>query len=385
MATVTIAERSLKKGKSYVIQYDDPKTGKKKYHKTYRRKDLAQQEVNRIRTLLDSGILPTKNKKQKQALPTFGLAAELCQAEWDRKLGEGKLSPNTHVGYGYLLAPILKKWRKTLLHDLSEDVIRDYRIGIAEKTKAKLIAKGKDGKNYNVLANRRLFVIKQVFAQAKRHGMIDKNIAKAIPYLSEKGSERKVAQTPIQVDELLEAAYQRRSKHYLPLAILLAVEHGCSKQEVLSLKWSDISLTENHISFYRVKNEVPRTHQIMPRTRQALIARRKHIDQYRIKRNVMVEDDYAIGNMNGTPFGDIKTAWNNLCNEHDFEDLRFHDHRHTYATNLLLSGCTLKEVSGMIGHKTLRMTNRYCNLEGVTDNKAQERLAARYAMASNDE
>jgi len=105
MATVTIAERSLKKGKSYVVQYDDPKTGKKKYHKTYRRKDLAQQEVNRIRTLLDSGILPTKNKKQQLALLTFGQAVELCQAEWDRKLGEGKLSPNTHVGYGYLLAP----------------------------------------------------------------------------------------------------------------------------------------------------------------------------------------------------------------------------------------------------------------------------------------
>jgi len=218
----------------------------------------------------------------------------------------------------------LKEWRKTLLHDLSKDVIRDYRIGIAEKTKAKLIAKGKDGKNCNVLANRRLFVIKQVFAHAKRHGMVDKNVAKAIPCLSEKGSERKVAQTPIQVDELLEAAYQRRSKHYLLLTILLAVEHGCSKQEVLSLKWSDISLTENRISFYRTKNEVPRTHQIMPRTRLALLARRKPLDQYRAKRNVWVEDDYVIGNMNGTPFGDIKTAWNNLCKDHDFEGLRFH-------------------------------------------------------------
>jgi len=387
MATVTIATRSLKKGKAYVIHVKDPKTGKKKYHKTYRRKDLAQEEVNRIRTLIDSGKMPTKEAKQPkpQSLPTFGQAAKLCQAEWDRKLGEDKLKPKTHAGYGHLLGPILKDWKHTLLHDISEEVIRDYRIGIAKKTKTRLIAKDKDGKNCNVLANRRLFVIKQVFAQAKHYGMIDKNVAKNIPILTEKGSERKVAQTPMEVDALLEAAYQRRSKHYLPLAILLTVEHGCSKQEVLSLKWADISLTENHISFYREKNEVPRTHQIMPRTKQALIARRKHLDQYRAKRNIKVKDDYVIGSMNGTPFGDIKTAWNNLCKEHDFEDLRFHDHRHTYATNLLLSGCTLKEVSGMIGHKTLRMTNRYCNLEGVTDNKAQERLAERYAMASNDE
>jgi hypothetical protein len=109
MATVTIATRSLKKGKAYVIHYKDPNTGKKEYHKTYRRKDLAQEEVNRVRTLIDSGRLPTKETRQpkQQALPTFGQAALLCQAEWDRKLGEGKISQASHAGYGYLLAPIL--------------------------------------------------------------------------------------------------------------------------------------------------------------------------------------------------------------------------------------------------------------------------------------
>ena len=166
MATVTIATRSLKKGKAYVIHFKNPDTGKKEYYKTYRRKDKAQKEVNRLRTLLDSGSLPTKEMKQskQQTLPTFGQAAMLCQTEWNRKLGEGKLSESSHEGYAYLLAPVLKEWKHTLLHDLDEDAIRDYRIVIAEKTKAKLIAKGEEGKNCNVLANRRLFIIKQVFA-----------------------------------------------------------------------------------------------------------------------------------------------------------------------------------------------------------------------------
>ncbi len=151
-------------------------------------------------------------------------------------------------------APIQDEWKHTLLHDLDEDTIRDYRISVAQKTKAKLIAKGEEGKNCNVLANRRLFVIKQVFAQAKRHGLIDKDAAKSIPYLSEKDSERKNAQKPLEIEELLAAARQRRAKHYLPLAILLAVEHGCSTQEVLSLKLSDIDLAENQITFHRTKN-----------------------------------------------------------------------------------------------------------------------------------
>ncbi|MBG0791703.1 MAG: site-specific integrase [Desulfovibrionaceae bacterium] len=386
MATVTIATRSLKKGKAYVIHFNNPETGRKEYHKTLRRKDLAQEEANRLRTLLDSGKLPTKEMKQpkQQALPTFGQAALLCRNEWDRKLGEGKISQASHAGYGYLLAPVLKEWGHTLLHDLDEDTIRDYRIGIAEKTKAKLVAKGEEGKNCNVLANRRLFVIKQVFAMAAKHGLIEKDIARDIPSLSEKDSERKNAQKPLEIEELLAAARQRRAKHYLPLAILLAVEHGCSTQEVLSLKCADVDLAENHITFHRTKNGVTRTHRIMPRTREALAARLKHVARYREKRGVEVKGDYVIGNMDGTPFKSIRTAWEGLCKDRDFDDLHFHDHRHTYCTNALKAGCTLKETNVMIGHKTLRMTDRYSHLEGVMDDGPQDRLAARYAMTGTE-
>jgi integrase len=386
VATVTIATRSLKKGKSYVVHFKDPETGKKVYHKSFRRKDKAQEEVNRLRTLLDSGTLPNKDSRQpkQQALPSFGQAALLCQTEWDRKLGEGKIGEASHAGYGYLLTPILKEWKHTLLLDLTEEIIRDYRVGIAKKTRAKLVAKGEKGDNCNVLANRRLFVIKQVFAQAAKHGLIKKDIARDIPSLSEKDSERKNAQKPLEIEELLAAARQRRAKHYLPLAILLAVEHGCSTQEVLSLRWADVDLEDNHITMHRTKNGVTRTHRIMPRTREALVARLEHVNRYREKRGVKVKGDFVVGNMDGTPFKSLKTAWNGLCNDHDFDDLHFHDHRHTYCTNALKAGCTLKETSVMIGHKTLRMTDRYSHLEGVLDDGPQDRLAARYAMTGTD-
>ena len=38
----------------------------------------------------------------------------------------------------------------------------------------------------------------------------------------------------------------------------------------------------------------------------------------------------------------------------------------------------------MIGHKTLRMTDRYSHLEEVMDSTPQDRLAARYAMTGTD-
>ena len=182
-----------------------------------------------------------------------------------------------------------------------------------------------------------------MFAQAQKHGLIDKDVARDIPYLSEKTSERKNAQKPLEIEKLLAAAYQRRAKHYLPLAILLAVEHGCSTQEVLNLRWTDVDLAENHITFHRTKNGVTRTHRIMPRTREALTARLEHVTRYREKHGVRVKGDFVIGNMDGTPFKSIHTAWEGLCKNHDFDDLHFHDHRHTYCTNMLKAGCTLKE------------------------------------------
>ena len=53
MATVILNERIRKDGKSYVIYYDDPFTGRRKYHKTFRRKSDAVEEERQLRLLID--------------------------------------------------------------------------------------------------------------------------------------------------------------------------------------------------------------------------------------------------------------------------------------------------------------------------------------------
>lgn len=384
MATVTIATRLLKKGKSYVIHFTHPGTGRKTYHKSFRRKDLAQEEANRVRSLLDSGKLPASSQKRtKQAIPaTFGEVAQMVLDEWARKQHEGRLAQSTCDGYRTFLRSVLAEWEHVKLVDLDAEAIRDYRIRVANPAPN---AQKAECKKRNVLANRRLFVIKQVFAMAQQYNLIQENVASGIPYLSEKASERKVALTPEEVNRLLEVAKSGQSRHFMPLAILLAVEHGCSRQEVLSLKWGDIDFRENRITFFRQKNGMTRTHKIMPRTRDALLARLEYLNDYRDKRGIKVKGDHVVGHVDGTPKKSFRSAWESLRWAGKFDDLHFHDHRHTYCTNLLLSGSTLKETSVMIGHKDLRMTNRYSNLEGMMGTDAQDRLAERYAKAVDGE
>ena len=59
------------------------------------------------------------------------------------------------------------------------------------------------------------------------------------------------------------------------------------------------------------------------------------------------------------PFTSIRTAWENARARAGFEDLRFHDLRHTFSTRLVQTGANIVEVQKLLGHSTLLVTQRY--------------------------
>jgi integrase len=243
-------------------------------------------------------------------------------------------------------------------------------------------------KSSNITANRNLFVLRQVFKHGIELNAVRKDPASAIPYLSEKEHMRNEFLTPPQLDRLLEACSKLRSKEALPAIVCLGAEHGASRQEILDLKWSDIDFDfegKGRIRLFRSKNKRERSEYLMPRTREALLQWREHQSWMRHRKRI--EDKgpgFVFSKLDGRRLGGFSRSWHKARMIAGFPRLHFHDLRHTFCSNLILSGSDLKDVKEMIGHSDLSMTDRYAHLTNMRKLARQEDLARFYANGNAD-
>lgn len=59
---------------------------------------------------------------------------------------------------------------------------------------------------------------------------------------------------------------------------------------------------------------------------------------------------------------DIKRSFTTALKKTEISSFRFHDLRHTFASQLVMSGADLNTVRDLLGHSSLIMTLRYTHL-----------------------
>ncbi|MDR1778069.1 MAG: site-specific integrase [Desulfovibrio sp.] len=392
MATVTIQRRKKQDGTtSYPVYFVDPHSGKKKYHASYRTLKDAQLATHTLREVIDKGSAPeTKRKARGLTLAEIG---QLCKATWRERTAGGELREATLKGYLDNLKGLLGFERQETLPDgaklihpplgklkvalLTPDMITSLRANMAAASSA-------------VTSNRRMFILKQLCARALKEGEIARDPSAGIRYLSEKKHQRMAFLTPDALDTLLRHAANSQAG-YIELAILLGAEHGASRQEILSLKWTDIDFDfdgTGRVTFFRTKNGRRRTMRLMPRTRNALLRWRERLLAERKKSsrkagNAVNEKftGHVFCRLDGTPIGSIKHAWDTTRACAGLEDFHFHDLRHTFCSSIVMAGGDIKTACDMIGHSDIKMTNRYTHLTQLAHERMQERLAEYYGAA----
>ena len=71
---------------------------------------------------------------------------------------------------------------------------------------------------------------------------------------------------------------------------------------------------------------------------------------------------------------DLGRAFESAVKRAKLEDFTFHDLRHTAASWLVMSGADLLTVASILGHKDIRITQRYSHLAPGHRRQAVERL-----------
>lgn len=146
--------------------------------------------------------------------------------------------------------------------------------------------------------------------------------------------------------------------HLHPL-ILLALQTGLRRGELLALRWADIDFVHARLTVRGATAKSGRTRYV-PLNVDAVQALRDW-------RTGLTTDQRAptavvFAGPDGEPMFSLKTSWTKVARAAKLKDVRFHDLRHTFASKLVQAGVDLNTVRALLGHADLKMTLRYAHL-----------------------
>jgi integrase len=191
-------------------------------------------------------------------------------------------------------------------------------------------------------------------------------------YLTEK-EERSLRRTLRERDEQLRQRRDngnkwRRDRHqaalpdlaarffsdYLRPMVLLTVNTGLRRGEVLQLKWSDVDLLQRKVIIRGDNAKSGKTRHV-PLNDEAVATLQRWQPSAKATGWVFPARD-------GGRLTSIKTSWKRVLKNAAIADFRWHDLRHHFASRLVMKGVDLNTVRELLGHSDLSMTLRYAHL-----------------------
>lgn len=135
--------------------------------------------------------------------------------------------------------------------------------------------------------------------------------------------------------------------HLTPI-VLLAMNTGLRRRELLTLRWIDIDLEGRMLT---VRDEAAKN------------GKQRHIP-LNVEAHAVLSQWASQQGRGGDVFAvaDVKTAWSNVLEAAEVSGFRFHDLRHHFASRLVRAGVDLNTVRELLGHADIKMTLRYAHL-----------------------
>ena len=151
---------------------------------------------------------------------------------------------------------------------------------------------------------------------------------------------------------------------HLRLIIVVALNTGMRKTEILKLKRSNLDFIRGEILVTETKNGEDRIVPMNEKLRSELLS---HLADH--------DSEYMFANpKTGRPRVAVQHAFEGARLDAKLEDFRFHDLRHTASTRMNEAGIDPFAIAAILGHKKIEMTASYTHATEAAKRRAVEAL-----------
>ena len=350
-----------KRGNSYQIDYFDPDG--KRIRVNFKKRKIAEQELAKRITLIAENRYFLDIHKESEAT---------IKELFDKYTEMYKHQASYKTGKKYCLINFREYFKEnTRLVDIKYYDLEVYRNHLRQKlTKHKT-------KRKDATINREMVYLQHAFNKAVEWDMLkeSQNPFKKGKRLQVKENNKRLRFLSVEeIDQLLTACpeparaittmkdiriVKTLEASYLKDFIIIALNTGMRKGEILSLRWKQI--WGDFIYLTKTKSNEARQ---IPLTDDL----RERLDN--IKMRPSPKKDYIFPNKKedhkkGEKEGhiqDIKKSFKSALKRAGISDFRPHDLRHTFASHYIMRGGSLKALKEILGHSDIKMTMRYAHL-----------------------
>lgn len=156
------------------------------------------------------------------------------------------------------------------------------------------------------------------------------------------------------------------------IIVMIALKTGMRWGEIINLKWRQ-SPNSNYIDF---DNDAIVVHESLSKSQKSrFIPLSGTLKQVLQKVPKYSGAEYIFWNpTKKRQLRTIRTSFENAVKRAEISDFRFHDLRHTFASQLVRSGVDLYVVQKLLGHANPKMTQRYAHLQPAQLKTAIDRI-----------
>lgn len=335
--------------------------------------ETARREAIRLLGRIADGENPSQDRKNQMNIKTVDQAFTLYMEE-----GAGKKKQSTLKEYQRIYDRFIKNaFSKFRITDVVEKDVSALHVSLSSTP---------------YQANRLVQMLKAFFNWCEKKKLRSKHTNPCIDIerYPEKPCERYLSDSELlRLGEALDN-YERDNKYknttrknqspdtqientmmpYIAAAIRLLIFTGARRDEILTLKWSDIDFDRRTIRLQESKTGQKNIYLSPP----ALDVLNK------IPR--ITGNPYVIcGRNDGEHLKNIKDAWGRIRKQAGLQDVRIHDLRHSYASKAVTSGKHMKVIQSLLSHSSIKTTERYAHLSEDPVQTANDQIGSDIANA----